>query len=371
MKKKFFLDKFQPFKLLIYSFLKRLLSFKGRRKTSWPHLNKLPANPLLEPKAENDWESKAVFNPAAINVNNQIHLIYRAVGDKDISVLGYAVSCSGKKICSRLSWPIYFPTQPFEGSLINFLSIYNSDYISGIGCGGCEDPRLTLINDRIYMIYVAFNGYSPPRLALTSIKLNDFLNQNWNWKKPVLISKPGVIDKSGCLLPEKIDGKYVIFHRVFPNILIDFVDSLEFDGKTFLKGEFTIAPRKNCWDSRKVGIGAPPIKTQDGWLAIYHAVDDKDDSKYKIGAMLLDLNNPTKVLYRSSQPILEPTEPYENNGHKFGVIYPCGAVVVNHQILVYYGGSDMTVCLATADLKTFLSDLKQTGKVKLTKQKND
>src|SRR5690606_783266 len=154
--------------------------------------------------------------------------------------------------------------------------------------GGCEDPRMTKIDDRFYVVYVAYDGRNGPRLAMTSIDENDFHNKKWDaWKDPVLISRPGIIDKSGTILPEKVNGKYVIFHRVFPDILVDYVDSLdEFDGKTWLKGEYKISPREDNWDSRKIGVGATPIKTDYGWLVIYNAVDDKDDSKYLMGAML-------------------------------------------------------------------------------------
>ena len=222
------------------------------------------------------------------------------------------------------------------------------------------------MRDKVYMTYVAFNYNMHPRLALTSILLEDFLNKRWHWSKPVLISPPGVIDKSGCLLPEKINNKYVFFHRVFPNILVDFVDDLNFDGKTcFLKGKYQIKVRKNKWDSRKIGTGAPPLKTKDGWLLIYYGVDNLDASKYHIGAMLLDLKNPTRVLYRTDKPILGPTEDYENCGFKPGIAYPCGAVILNNQLLVYYGGADSVVCVASANLSDFLADLKAKRAVKL------
>jgi len=97
--------------------------------------------------------------------------------------------------------------------------------------GGCEDPRLTRIDKQVYMTYVAYNGYSQPRVALSSFMFDDFINKKWNWKKPVLISPPNIVDKNACILPEKINDKYVIFHRVFPNILIDFVDDLDLTGK--------------------------------------------------------------------------------------------------------------------------------------------
>jgi len=330
-----------------------------------PVLKKFRNNPILEPITENSWESKLVFNPAAVYEAEKVHLVYRAVGNKDISVLGYASSKDGIHINERLKEPIYVPRESFESNSqapqVCFVA-----YMSGGGCGGCEDPKITKIDDRFYMTYIAWNGRNPPRVALTSISVDDFLNQRWNWEKPLLISPPGVVDKSCVIFPERIKGKYVIFHRIFPDILIDFVDDLNFDGKTkWLKGEFAIKPRKTMWDSRKVSAGAPPIKTKDGWLLIYHAVGNQDSSRYKIGAMLLDLKNPTRVLHRTKSPILEPTERYENEGHKFGIVYPSGAVVIKGRLLVYYGGADTVVCAATANLSQFLDQLKHSGSAKL------
>ena len=105
-------------------------------------------------------------------------------------------------------------------------------------------------------------------------------------------------------------------------------------------------------------MGPPPIKTKDGWLAIYQAVGFQDNSRYKIGAMLLDLTDPSKVLYRCSHPILEPETHYENGGFKAGVIYPCGAVIIDKTLIVYYGGSDTFVAAATANIDEFLDQLK-------------
>ncbi len=329
-------------------------------------LAKHKENPILKPIPEHDWENEAVFNSAAFYDNGKVYLIYRAVGYGYISVLGYAESTDGIHFDKRLKEPIYAGNETFDSlnPQANFASV--KKYISGGGYGGCEDPRITKIDDRLYMIYVAFNGWDPPRLALTSILYEDFMNHRFLWEKPVLISPPGVVDKSGCILPEKINGKYVIFHRIYPDILVDFVDDLNFDGSTWLKGQFKISPRPTMWDSRKIGTGAPPIKTKDGWLMIYQGVTDADDSKYKIGAMLLDLKNPTKVLYRSNQPIIEPTEYYENGLAKFGVVYPCGAVIKNGQLLVYYGGSDSVTCVASANLEEFLMELKSGGQINLS-----
>lgn len=327
-----------------------------KRKTK---LLKHPENPILSPVAKNEWESEAVFNPAAFYEDGKVYLLYRAVGHEYVSVLGYAESSDGVHFEKRLEDPVYKASEAFEIRCKNFKVEKAQKYMSGGGYGGCEDPRITKIGNRLYMIYVAFNGYEPPRLAMTSISYKNFINHKFLWEKPVLISPPGVVDKSGCVLPEKINGKYVVFHRIYPNILIDYVDNLKFDGKTWLKGEFSIGPRPTMWDSRKVGVGAPPLKTDDGWLLIYQGVGEQDSSKYKIGAMLLDLQDPTKVTHRTNHPIIEPTEHYENNLAKFGVVYPCGAVIIDGQLFVYYGGSDSVTCVATANLKEFLTGLKE------------
>ncbi|OGD86848.1 hypothetical protein A2164_01355 [Candidatus Curtissbacteria bacterium RBG_13_35_7] len=323
-------------------------------------IKKLKENPLIAPIINNFWESKATFNPAAAYEKNKVHLIYRAIGEDDVSVLGYASSIDGVNFDYRHAQPVYTPRESFESS-----SPYSgkggigSQYVSGGGCyGGCEDPRITKIEGKYYMTYVAYNGWSHPRVALTSIDEVDFENKNWQWEKPVLISKPNIVDKNACILPEKINGKYVIFHRVYPDILIDFVDSLEFDGQTFLANEHKIESRKDYWDSRKVGVGPPPLKTADGWLMIYQAVGNHDPGRYKIGAMLLSLTDPTHVLYRTREPVLEPDKWYENDGFKSGVTYPCGSVILGNKLIVYYGGSDSYVCGATCDINKFVKELK-------------
>ena len=326
-------------------------------------LDRFGGNPILTPDSSRRWETKAVFNPASIYENGKVHILYRAIGESDVSVLGYASSEDGLHISERLDKPAFIPREPFEG--VNPAHPYIPEptgiYVSGGGgMGGCEDPRMTRIDDQVYMTYVAYDGYTHPRVALSSIHIDDFLSHRWNWKKPVLISPPYIVDKNACILPEKINGKYVIFHRVFPDILIDLVDNLDFDGKTrFIVGQYKIPTRvlSSDWDSLKVGCGPPPLKTKEGWLLIYQAVGVSDRARYKIGAMLLDLKDPTKVLARTRNPILEPSAVYENEGLKSGVVYPCGAVIINDRLFVYYGGADMVVCVATTKLNRFMEQL--------------
>lgn len=352
----------------IYSFRHPLLEqiiFDHPKNLAAANLQKSDNNPIISPDPKNSWESLAVFNPAAYfdEDEKKLHLMYRAVGNDWRSVFGYAASGDGINVDSKSDIPAYVPRSNFEGQSYNFDP--NSPFTSGPGAGGCEDPRLTRIGNTMYLTYVAYDGWSGPRVALSSIPYGDFTNQSWNWSKPVIISKPGVIDKNAVIFPEKVGGKYVILHRVFPDILIDFVDSLDFDGNTFLKGEFKISPRHSGWDSRKIGAGPPPLKTEKGWLLIYHGVDDKRSHQYQIGAMLLDLNDPRKILCRSTQPLISPTSWYENEGYKPGVVYPCGVALINEKLHVYYGGADTYVCVATAPFDSFLNSLRFEGNHKM------
>jgi beta-1,2-mannobiose phosphorylase / 1,2-beta-oligomannan phosphorylase len=329
-------------------------------------LKKHPQNPIIAPNPENKWESRATFNSAALLENGKVHFVYRALGDSDLSVLGYATSSDGLTIDERSNEPIYIPREPFETPGGHAFKTFAQHFASGGGYGGIEDPRITKVDNKIFMTYVAFDGANPPRVALTSIPVDSFVNRDWEkWETPKLISAPGMVNKSAVLFPEKINGKYVMLHRVYPNILVDELDDLNFDDDKFLTGHYFIPPRRKHWDSKKVGAGAPPMKTKDGWLLIYQSVGHQDSGRYKIGAMILDKNNPSKVLYRTNNPILSPEEHYENGGFKSGVVYPCGAVIKDNKLLVYYGGGDTYVNAAETDLDKFLYQMKHHQQPKL------
>ena len=324
-------------------------------------LKKHPGNPILHPRPQNNWESNDTFNPAAIGLSDgNIYLLYRAIGRDGISVLGYAATTDGVTIKERLDEPIYTPRQSFESNRQSKVT-FTYPYMSGGGWGGCEDPRAVEIEDKIFMTYVAFNGTHPPGVALTSIKKTDFLKKSWNWEKPRLISKPGEIQKNWMIFPERIKGKYAILHSISPKIMIKYVNDLN-DPNLIIESFHNNQADENRWDNIMRGAGSPPIKTDAGWLVLYHAMDRRDPNRYKVGAMLLDKNNPEKILHKSACPILEPEEPYENHGAKFGVVYVCGAVIKDKDLLVYYGGADRYVCVASVPLKKFLKALVDSSK---------
>ena len=324
-------------------------------------------NPILKP-GTTPWTAEAVMNPAAVVLAGRTHLIYRAIGMDGVSRLGYASSANGIVFDKRLPYPAYVAQKPrnLPGHLVRptFGHRYSPVlYPSGGSWGGCEDPRMVLIERRIYITFNMFDGWDFIRVAAISIAQEDFLTEQfWKWDGPHLLSQPQQIHKNWVLFPEKIDGKYAILHSVVPKIEIAYRDAIEDIGitepfiKSWVGARGDLPAREDTWDSFIRGAGPPPVRTNRGWLLFYHAIDERDPGRYKLGVLLLDLEDPTKVLYRSAGPVLSPDEQYENHG-KPGIVYACGAVVRDGTIFVYYGGADKVVCVATAHLDTFLTEL--------------
>ncbi len=317
--------------------------------TAKRQLRRFEGNPIIAPIAEHAWESAATFNPAAIYEGGKVHILYRAMSGDNTSVIGYASSPDGVDIAERLPEPIYTPRSDFE-----------QKKISG-GNSGCEDPRITKIGDRIYMCYTAYDGNDPPRVAFTSISAKDFVAHQWNWAPPILISPPNTDDKDAAVFPKKIGDKYIFLHRLGVEIWIDHVDDLEFKNGKYLGGEVLMRPRDTAWDSKRIGISAPPIETPYGWLLLYHGISKRTEH-YNVRAALLDLKDPSKILYRTHDPLLEPTPAYERQGIVQNVVFPCGAVVLRHQLYVYYGGADKVVGVASIDVDLLVEGLVREAK---------
>jgi beta-1,2-mannobiose phosphorylase / 1,2-beta-oligomannan phosphorylase len=301
-------------------------------------------NPIISPLVDLDWQKSGTFNPAAIYEDGKIHIVYRAQGGDGTSALGYATSKDGFHVDENLDYPIYVPREDFEKK------------VKGKGNSGCEDPRITKIDDRLYMTYTAYDGANPPRTALTSIALSDFLKRNWVWEKPKLISPPGVDDKDACIVKRVKGDGYAAFHRLGDVIWLDFLRDLDFPEKKYLTGGIIAQARKDKWDNIKIGIAAPPIESEQGWILLYHAVSDPG-FVYKVGAMLLDYADPRHVLARTDYPILEPEKSYEIQGQVPNVVFPCGCVVIDKMVYLYYGGADTVTCVATMPLNTLVDVL--------------
>ena len=309
-------------------------------------LKKSKKNPILTAIKEHAWEAKAVFNPTVIEEDGKFWVIYRALSEQMVSTMGCAISKDGYNFYWRLPEPIYVPRMNYEQKKVE------GNY------SGCEDPRITKIDDKFYMCYTAYDGAGPPRVAMSWIEKKDLVVQNWLWSEPILISPPSEDNKDACLFPEKIQGKYVLLHRVGgKEIAVDWLlDLNHFDGANWLEKEGAIERIRGSWEGAKIGIAGPPIKTEKGWLLLYHGVSEID-GQYRVGAMILDLLEPTKVLARTKYPILEPTQDFEKKGLMDNVVFPCGAVVVNGRLFVYYGGADCAVGVASIKLEKLLKYL--------------
>jgi beta-1,2-mannobiose phosphorylase / 1,2-beta-oligomannan phosphorylase len=300
-------------------------------------------NPIIAPVKKHSWESNAVFNPAAIDLDGRIHIIYRASAGNNTSTMGYAVSRNGFNIDERLPMPVYIPRLDFEmKKIIN-------------GNSGCEDPRIVKIGNTLYMFYTAYNGITVPRVAMTCIPVNDFLKRKWNWSRPVLVTPAGIDDKDACIFPEKIAGKYCFIHRIRHNICIDFWTSFRTASRETTRGIMLMRPRYGMWDSKKIGLAGPPLKTKAGWLMFYHGIGE--DLHYRLGAALLDIKNPLVMLSRTDEAILEPVKRYEKHGQVPNVVFPCAHILRGDTIYHYYGAADSVIGVATQRLSKILSSL--------------
>lgn len=313
-------------------------------------------NPIISPRADKVWENKATFNPAAVRDDKgNVHLLYRAIGDSDMSVLGHAVSSDGMHFIERSVEPVYVVQNQGVGAPS---TRYPFTIASGGGWnGGCEDPRAVRIDDTVYITYTAFDGWGSLRMGLTSFPVADLEKRKLRFSKPVLMSAKGQVSKNWVMFPDKINGKFALLNSLSPKLSIAYVDDLEFKNgpiDSYYHGD----SGRTGWDKWVRGAGPPPIPTKHGWLLFYHAMDHRDPGRYKLGAMLLDNNDPSMITHRSSKPFLEPDEVYENEG-KAGVIYACGAVVMDGILYIYYGGGDQVTCVASTPLDEMLSHLRR------------
>ncbi len=301
-----------------------------------------------------------MFNPAALYHDGRVHLFYRAMGHDGVSRVGHVSSADGIHFDERSPTPVFDKKPDFHPPpKVSYATLtYDTDqYASGGGWGGVEDPRVVKIDDRIYMTFSVFEGWQSIRLGVTSMLHRDLDDRAWNnWLPYIPMSPRGQTHKNWVLFPEKINGKFAILHALTPTIMIEYVDDLENLRDKPIQSNNHRSGRKGKWDVIIRGAGAPPIYTPYGWLLLYHGFDPNNGPGYNVGAMLLDLHEPEKILYQTDEPILQPTEWYENDW-KPGVTYASGACVVKGELFVYYGGGDKYIAAAHAPLRDFLRKL--------------
>lgn len=301
-----------------------------------------------------------VFNCAAVVKDNKVFLIYRARGenkidDVPVSYLGCAIlKNDGVTVEERRDLPVFKPEEWYEPA-------------------GCEDPRITEIEGKYYMVYTAYFGRRAPH-AFEKEKYNIALASSadlLHWERHgILLPEVHSPEKNGVLFSRKINGNYVLYYRIEPDIYVAYSKSLE--NPEWFGHKIIASPRKGFWDEWKIGAGAPPIETEKGWLLIYHGIDRAGsrgiktgygtidyERTYRLGIMLVDKNNPEKILYRSKGWIFEPEELYEKEGMVPNVVFTCGAVIIKDMLFVYYGGADTVIGVAECRLKDLLEEIEK------------
>ncbi len=332
-------------------------------------LERYAGNPVLSPEPAHPWENLVTTNPGAWydEASGQVLLLYRAAGkDPEHRIyFGLAASDDGYDFERSADAPVFSPSQ------------------DGFDAGCVEDPRIVKFGEWYYVTYASRpfppgrywlpaheRAYAPPTcpaefpwalrenatatgLALTK----DFRT----WIRAGRMTSPDVDDRDVILFPEKVGGQFVLMHRPMnwvgpkygtehPAIWISTSDDLLCWRESKL-----LATAELPWENGKIGGNTPPIKTDRGWLTIYHAVGT--EGHYRLGALLLDLEDPSIVLARTRDWILQPEEDYELQGFYPGVCFPCGSVVLNGTLFVYYGGADKYVGVATCPLDALLDDM--------------
>ncbi len=291
-------------------------------------LKKFERNPILSPIIENSWESLVTCNPGVYYDKGVFYMLYRAAGNDKEHVIrfGLATSNDGINFERQSNWPVFSPSP------------------DGPDAGCVEDPRIVKFGNTYYITY-AYRPFPPGQYwefghdevllpecdeeAPQVLKYNlansglTVTNDFRSFRRLGRITSPILDDRDVILFPEKINNQYVMMHRPkqyvgekygveYPSIWIKFSDDLlNWENK---ESHLLLTGRKGTWEE-KVGGGAPPLKTDKGWLLLYHGVDKGGLGCYRVGALLLDLNNPLKIIAKTNDFILEPEFDYEFDGY--------------------------------------------------------
>ena len=295
-----------------------------------------PGNPMLTPERW-PYPINAVMNAGATRVEDQTVLVCRAEDRRGFSHLTCAWSRDGAS-----NWIVdEQPALAFDGTHPE------EEW-------GLEDPRVTRVDelDAWIISYTAF-GRGGPGVSLA--KTSDFRS----FERLGLAMTPE--DKNGVLLPRRVNGQWILFHRPTSRIGADVWLSRSTDLKSWSTPELVMARRPGgWWDSARIGMGAPPLETDEGWLVVYHGVRETvAGGLYRAGLALLDLETPAKVLRRSEEWVLGPQAEFEVTGDVPNVVFPCGLVRDDETdtLSLYYGAADTRIGLATADCSEVLEYL--------------
>ncbi|MCL5410273.1 MAG: pesticidal protein Cry7Aa [Patescibacteria group bacterium] len=325
---------------------------------------------ILEPVYE--FEKGGVFNPACVSVGDEVWMYYRAVSNNDVSTIGFC-KIKDDMVVERQDGPILAPEYDYEAK-------------------GLEDPRITCVDGTYYLFYTAYDGKNAQIAYATTKKLPHFQKQGLVFPK-ITYEKAGELfrktnlslrykvfeeecqkavgqnallwEKDAFLFPEKIDGKFALGHRILPGIQIiyfkefkELTNNFWHDYLTDLDKHVVIEP-KFWFDSESVGGGCPPLKTEYGWLLIYHTVEYSSLGRcYHAAAALLDLDSPKKVVGRLSEPLFSPELNFEKKGIADNVVFPTTILRNGDRLKIYYGAADRVIALRSLNYKELIDALR-------------
>ena len=302
-------------------------------------LKRVGNEPILKPRKNVPWEKDAVLNTAAIHADGMFHLFYRGITHTPLrnrSCIGHAWGADGVHF-ERSDEPILRNGTRPDSTV------------------GVEDPRIVKLGDTYHLTYVCWNE----RVVDLGLAASRDL-VSWRDHGVIFGHEQFGNNKNAALWPEKLGGQYALIHRPMgftwgaePHPL-DMWLSLSDDLKTWGSHRRLLRARRDKvdWEYLKIGLGAPPFRSDAGWLMLYHAVDAAN--VYRLGLVLLDLGDPTRVLRQTDEPILQPETEWELKGDVNNVVFTCGAVLLGTELWVYYGGADKTIGLAKGDVREFL-----------------
>jgi beta-1,2-mannobiose phosphorylase / 1,2-beta-oligomannan phosphorylase len=304
-------------------------------------------NPILT-ATDRWWEAKAVFNPGVAIHDGRVAIAYRAVGADGLSRFGLAWSEDGERITERSGLPWY------EGAL--------DDPEARLGV---EDPRVTPLNEAYYLTY-----------CKASVEPADTPKLSWETAPFKLRSGIGVTEdfssmherttvlrehntKDTVLFPELIGGRYAVLVREYPGIqLVTSPDLQAWD-----RPRTVMDHRPGTWEGERIGAGPPPMRTPWGWLLLYHGNEylrmPGNQRLYRMGLVVLDADDPARVIYRHPDPVFEPEAPYELEGPVGNVVFGTGLIELGDRLFLYYGAGDGVIGVAWVEkdaLYSFLRD---------------
>jgi len=342
-----------------------------------------PANPLITPKdvppSRPDFEVICVFNAAATKYKDETILLLRvaerAKGDEKtvrVPVLKFVTDGPSQIDVIEIDRQnpafdfhdpraIYAPDQILLTSISHLQVARSRDGVNFTldpkpaifpdrhsEMFGIEDPRITYIDGRYHITY---KSVSPTGICTSLAVTDDFLH----FEKKGIIFCPENLDV--CIFPEKINDRYVALHRPVTHFLGGLNMWMAYSNDMLGWGDhsFLMGIQPDTWESGRIGGGAVPIRTEHGWLEIYHGATP--DDRYCLGAVLFDLDDPRKIVARAMEPILEPTADYERQGFVSNVVFTCGAVEDGDTLRIYYGAADTFMARADVSISELTASM--------------